>query len=57
MKLARNLNTALYLLALVEKVLTEVAASRGDEKLKTGLFVISQLQLHIEEMLANESNR
>lgn len=45
-----KINAARVLLTLSEKLLTEVAASRGDEKMKQGILNICVLEIYLGEI-------
>lgn len=45
-----KINAARVLLTLAEKLLTEVAASRGDEKMKQGILNICVLEIYLGEI-------
>lgn len=52
-----KINAARVLLTLTEKLLTEVAASRGDERMKQGLLNICTLEIYLAEIQGEDRVR
>lgn len=52
-----KINAINVLLALAEKLLTEVAAAQGDEKMKQGLLQVAILRIYLDEVMDEKRNR
>lgn len=52
-----KINAINVLLALAEKLLTEVAAAQGDEKMKQGLLQVAILRIYLDEVMDEKRSR
>jgi hypothetical protein len=52
-----KINAINVLLALAEKLLTEVAAAQGDEKMKQGLLQVAILRIYLDEVMDAKRSR
>ena len=52
-----KINAVNVLLSLAEKLLTEVAAAQGDEKMKQGLLQVAVLRIYLDEVMDAKRSR
>ena len=52
-----KINAINVLLALAEKLLTEVAAAQGDENMKQGLLQVAILRIYLDEVMDAKRSR